>query len=1062
MYITNFKPDEFGRRSKEPYLIPRESTNILNSMLIDESSRITVAKLFIESLKIKGNQIILTAFHLDWAMECIGYAFSMPILELSTIKQALKFYTDWLTLPDSIPNIMKSNFEYYQKEILGHFSLIFYKRDDLIKQAELCNEILILIQKTVRTYKFEKIGWEYLIHLITLISDYLFIYSPSLADSLSNNFLKLLFEVLLKSKTTNEELWMKAKKCLRGWNKNESVVSHWASASCGLTKAVICLLYVQSYEDLEIVFDNNLKSPDPVMFSFTDDEKVYIWYKLTDFLLDYTCSKVLEPGIQTNLAHSVHTIINNFLSLCEQREKSSLKKLIKREKNPESDKMRKVFETIENAHKNYANLQGRLPNPSINGILEIYGKWIFSHASVDSVFYHLAKSELLALLCRIFSVAQGPAKPEYLSSFFRVLLDNLKQSDKVIIGEILKSSTDLVLYGFESLQLFLHPQSFIQHLNTYLCDKETEFSVKSACYLILSTISPVCNRFQSKEYNKNIVDIFSQALGMETDNENFSLLIWSMCIFAGTITDDQDSLQSIICIMIGRIESLDYKNKDKLKFFELANVISILPYIISKKLITNQVYLQSVSNLLAFLPKRSKGPEIQRTTALLSCIINWLDCFPKAFYDSEIKEEFFSKVFDNIKYIDKEFIGFISSFILNNLARSYNKQTGLNLSSLCEQSISNMQRKHFIVANSIISAFQTESETGFVIRNPCGQYSWKLKMVLCKPKKLISFKIPILKSAPQLSSQPEKGKNSVSDQLFADLDPDLKKTFQTFSKKFDFQQSVHSPRKSNYSTKPIIYNKKTDCTFHRTFLGQTGLLETSEHVTPLTHEQFSKILTVIDSINEKELITYPLIYLESPEDTESKILTNKVFSSVFSSFVLSLGSVLSKDKLVFKHFSHIVNKYKRVIYKNFELFEALIVVPGIAELNQKIENFAKLIEKFRVLVLWNQRFNDFYSKKTPALLENIDLSKHFVIMLSPISDQVTRVEFFENTHKTGPLSNLIVVPNEALGKMLNFTVYNYLTSQNTRVNIWNHKFSMVNNERVNESTLDQILTKLFN
>jgi len=142
MYITNFRPDEFGRKSKEPYLKPRESTNILNSMLIDESSRITVAKLFIESLKVKGNQIILTAFHLDWAMECVGYAFSMPISEISTIKQALKLYTDWLTLPDSVPNVMKCNFEYYQKEILGHFSLIFYKRDDLIKQAELSNEIL--------------------------------------------------------------------------------------------------------------------------------------------------------------------------------------------------------------------------------------------------------------------------------------------------------------------------------------------------------------------------------------------------------------------------------------------------------------------------------------------------------------------------------------------------------------------------------------------------------------------------------------------------------------------------------------------------------------------------------------------------------------------------------------------------------------------------------------------------------------------------------------------------------------------------------------------------------
>ena len=64
MYITHFRIDE-QKASHEPYLPNRKSTNILNTILIEEDSRITVTKLFINSLISQGKQCLITEFHLN-------------------------------------------------------------------------------------------------------------------------------------------------------------------------------------------------------------------------------------------------------------------------------------------------------------------------------------------------------------------------------------------------------------------------------------------------------------------------------------------------------------------------------------------------------------------------------------------------------------------------------------------------------------------------------------------------------------------------------------------------------------------------------------------------------------------------------------------------------------------------------------------------------------------------------------------------------------------------------------------------------------------------------------
>lgn len=1043
MYITNFKQDEFMRKSLEPFLKSRASTNLLNSMVLEESNRVAVCKVFIESLKAKGKEVISSLMHLDWAMECLGYAFSLPLSEISTIKAALRVYSDWLLVESSRPKIMESQLEYYRREILGHLSLVFYKKEDPVKQAEICLEVLNLYQKIIRYTEIENKTWLAMVQISILISDYILIYSPSLADHLSSKFLKLFFEVLLGAKTLDENLWVLVKKCIKTWIKNENLVHHWTSVNCGLSKSVISMVYLSNYNDIEIVFDHSHKSPDLIKVLLDDHIKLFYWYKFNDLLLDESFAKSQDPAIQAAISHSVHTIVDQLLTLCEQRSKVFNFKQVKQAKDVSHLKLSQVLNETFKAHTNYIEGRSRLPIPSIDSIMKIYGKWLLTHASVESSFDALGKSELISVLCRIFSVGQGPAKQEYLSNFFRVLLENLRNGDKTIVGEILKDSFQLISYGLETIKFFLYPNSFIHHVNIYLCDKESDPQIKFPCYMILAIISPICNKYQNKEFNKKIVDIYSQALGLETDDHNFWLVIWSMFTFAATIVDDQDSLQSILCIMIGRVESFDYKDKDKQKFSDMIEAISILPFVVKSKLVTSQIFKQIVSNLLAFVPKRTKKSDVERTTVLLLVLINWLDKFPEVFYDEEIKNEFFCKVNENSTYIDSGFTNMVIGFAINNLGRKFNRETGLNLSSYYKQSISNYNRRHFVISDSIISAFQNGEETGFVIRNPAGFYSWKVKKVCPEPLAQIDFYLTSI--TPYEPKQPTN--EEISLKLEQDLDIKTKSLFTSFKKKFDYQKTVKRKNKEKFKSETEIKSNKFECNFHRSFLGQLGLIGTEGEVVFMNNEKFSKLISFFDSINEKELIQFPLVYLETPEDSETKAMTPKSYHKTFNNFIYALGSLITKESLMYSHFSNIINRFKKVVYCNMELFESIVIMPDIAVKHKKNWVLNDIISISNIIVIWNQRINDRYSNKIPDLIKSIDLNKFMIILLTSINDDLTKINILGTGKKSGPLTDMIVVPNEYLPKLLHLTIYSHVSTFKTRKNIWKHKLSIIKTEK---------------
>jgi hypothetical protein len=100
-----------------------------------------------------------------------------------------------------------------------------------------------------------------------------------------------------------------------------------------------------------------------------------------------------------------------------------------------------------------------------------------------------------------------------------------KQRESESYWRILKSSTDLISLNQNTIDFLMRPDGFIQYLTLYLCDKDTELAIRTACYSILSTFSALPNCYHLVDFSKHVLEIFLSALGLESDNENFCRLV---------------------------------------------------------------------------------------------------------------------------------------------------------------------------------------------------------------------------------------------------------------------------------------------------------------------------------------------------------------------------------------------------------------------------------------------------------------------------------------------------------------------------------------------------------
>ena len=215
--------------------------------------------------------------------------------------------------------------------------------------------------------------------------------------------------------------------------------------------------------------------------------------------------------------------------------------------------------------------------------------------------------------------------------------------------------------------------------------------------------------------------------------------------------------------------------------------------------------------------------------------------------------------------------------------------------------------------------------------------------------------------------------SSVAKTLFNDLNPSEQALFNTQNSLFNkvHKIPVRIPEKTEKKGKRLKNTNKNP-TFHRFFLTQLGMLDTENisFINPISTQEIDELITEIDKISEKKLIHFPIFYLSTPKDDENSIMKNiKNYSLQFFDFLNRLGSALNDKTSSFFHLKQYFSIYDTIIYKNFKIFTSVVVSPALMN-SEKNPNFALFVKDFNVVVFWNQRLKDPYSKKIPNIVDS--------------------------------------------------------------------------------------------
>ncbi|CAG9335332.1 unnamed protein product [Blepharisma stoltei] len=1069
MYVSHFTLEDFNRNNHAPFIKARPNTNVLNHLCQDIVPKVEITRHIVASVRRRDRAYLPTHFHVQWAMECIGFAFSLPIEYHSIISTAIEIYKDWLNIGDGErPVCIEEDEGFYQREIIGHLSLLFVERPgDTHKHVELCVEVLILLRDFIRLKTLEEDTWKCLLKIMLLMSHPLLKSISALAQDLCPLLLKTLFEIWLRSNTRDKELWKELQTCSSAWLHHIWLIYQWKAVAHGLTQRINAMLYGEEPPTLQLHFLRISKPhdepPETLLLHFSLEQSLYFWYRFLNLMLLNTRDKIpTDPDVHKELVRSVATITDSFLEIAEKRTvaKGLVMPNIVTASGPQA--LAELTRKFQDTHFHYLWGLSRLPIPSADGLLNMFGGWLFFHANAEGSYNEFGRAEAIGALCRIMCKAGGPNRDEFLGKFYRTIFKCMESSSSsLVVMYILKHSPNLLTLDHRGVRILLHKEALSKAIMNNLTDSNISPAVKRPCYYILGTFVAVAQYFNQPAPIIQVTTILQKALDHETDSENFHRLVWTMCIFAGSIHSDSELLTNIVIQLVNRLETIDYIQEKKI-YQDLLETIATLPFLICYKPITSEnLVICIVDKLCSYISKKfGKNSNETIISSLLFALLHWLACFPNVFMEPTIRQNALS-VAISAQALDrvKEVALYVEDFLMNNLGRglppiAYTSLDALEISSgLLTYSEVKLPKRHFLYNGQVLLTLYdssqenpTNEEVLVVMRNSVGRYIWKTKLIYRIDDGNVgntAWKMDLCQDrTPPIAPAHD---DEVSDHLFEDLSDQEKALFRSFQgiikKQEEINKNYESGIHTEYETQNVVMSPKPTEDVpksYRLLLAQLGLLQT-EHITSLlalSGDEVEKVISDIDKIPEKELIIAPILYLKTPESKETDVLSNvDYYSQSFQDFLPQMGVLLKSTHTqfeVFKQVSKYLTKYGAALYTSGYYYELVSVVPAVIPDASSL-TLQDLISYGQVVVLWNQRANDPYTAKIPNLLESHGMKRKTVIILTPLKNRLIKVNISPNEIQQGPLLNDMLVPEYMMGTLLIRTIINMHGTSMARV-----------------------------
>lgn len=1042
MHIGNFFLEDFQKKKDFLYIHRRNDTNVLNSICFEPSHRIEIVKSVVLSVKKCESEYFFTDFHVKWALECTGFAFSLPLEYSSTISQAISIYYNWLTVPQKRPSLIGNNESYYQVEMIGHLSLLFIDRPFDTVHVELCAQVLKIIRVLIRKQILFQENYPFLLKILLLSFNHILENTTEFSKKIGGDISRVLFESFIRSEIRDHCLWKDMIDKFSHWVTNTEVNLSWVSVTLALTNRIVQFLYGELNPDLSIEF----KDEGFIKIQISIPHCILSWNYFLINVLENTVKEMFDPQTHKEFVRSVSKIAEVFIKFSINRYEISTNDL-QTQFNP-SSKLEFLINSCESQHLKYKQNEGTLPIPNAASLINIFGDWLFTQSRMNSGGAVYGHAEAIATICRIYCNTSRPIPDNYLGKFYQLLFKHFKyanESNFQVAGSILSHSVKILTQEYKGVRILLHKSCIFKILEIYVKSKDISSQIKRDCYCIISAIVPAM-----KPYKKHgVISILNECLlysvNAETEPENLVLLFWSVCAYV-CIIDDSDVLEGFVRALVKKV--VVPPSVEKACFLECLKVISVLPFmVLSEDLVNAKVVKDLVVRLvIPLLGKNVRGTMDATHFYSLNLLLHWTMKFPKYLKDTTARYQLFETlaILKNFER-DKEYTLLVESYIMNYAGKFLPEiRFPFNNNSIITPTIwgsesSRPIKNYLYKSDTLLSIYNVENGVVIIIRNKTGKFVWKFVPVIgpAGKKKLNKFemkKVEILKSPKFLTSEPAKVNELIKDLKISEV-VKYEKFLRLFKKS---EKNVHNftyEEKTRVQETPVP--ELINLSSHRALFSGLGMFNPDliTDLSVLTGPSVDQLIEELDNIIDNELYIFPILYLHTPESPEWELtIKQDSYPIEFITLINSFGLHLTQKSLnigVSLSIQEIVGKYGGLIYNKEYYFETVALTPALFnnDVQVKLED---LLNKNQITVIWNQRYAQPDTLKVPFIVKRQIFLKKTLVLLTPLTNFIVRVNFYGSNCGTGPLVDNMIVPVYLLGKLICMTVasaYSYSTSK---------------------------------
>lgn len=1041
MHLRSFLVEDFKEQNEFGYIPAHLDTNVLNSLCVEPTSRAEVAKSVVLSVKKRDPLYFLTDFHIKWAMECIGYSFSLPIEHSLTISNAILIYKAWLTDPINRPNLISKQESYYQREMIGHMSLIFLDRPWDPIHAELCIQVIKIFRSLTQKKKILPENSHFLMKLCILCFSPILCKSTELAKKISGDMSRAIFEIWLRCETREESLWKEVCKDFSRWTIHTDVINSWRNVAIGLSLKIVNFLYGENSDELLVIFPEE----GVLSFQISLSHAILTWNYLVIVILDSTGSSLFDPATQKDIVKSVTNIIDVFIDVAHKRT-GPKRPITPSIVSDTSEKIVHLSLNFQKLHLNYSEGKCTLPMPHVTSLMDLFGHWLLTQVSMKGNHAY-GQAEAIGCLCKIYCKTAGPVPQQYLEKFYKAIFKSLKfatESNTQVAGSVLVNSVKLLTHDHYGVRLLLHKSCIFKILGLYLTSKEVNQAIKEPCYSILSSIITIAKPYKNLGILPLINEVLVLLAGIEQEPENIISVFWTICAYIA-ILDDVVLVDKLVKSLANKMLSMDNSCKDL--YSECLSVLSVVPFLIqSPNLISENIVKDIVSKFIITISRKySKSLSDSLYSSLISMLIHWIIKFPQILQDFLLKSQIFEAL-SNLKNFErmKDHVCYTELFLMNNIGNRsagfiYPYANSFLISPCFLTENYPCPLKHYILKNNILFSFyDTDEGVLVVVRNQIGRYVWKLKTVYGEvqdyQREKLEFNV-IRREKEIIKYEDYKTSQEIKMEL-AEAEMGM---YEMVCKRYKaseevLQQFKKPNKKEKIKSKAQDFSKES---LYRVFLAEMGYFQQDliGEISGLKNSETRQLVRELDNINDKEVFKIPIFYLEYPEADESELCgKQEIYPAEFQDFISQMGIFLTsanKSQDIFRSNFELLEKYGGIILTREYYYEIISLVPAV--FTHSNYNIEELLQYSQIVIIWNQRMRDPWSLKQPIVLDNLKFKKKTVFLLTPLRNNIVKVNLFGSEVNCGPITNNMMIPKYHLGTFLCKSIASFYGSSSSRL-----------------------------